>query len=260
MSSLAAQVAAVLRAAGCVFAEDEAVLLTAEASSAAELDGLVERRVHGEPLEYILGWALFCGSRIVLAPGVFVPRRRTEFMVELAVGLVGCPAAVPVVVDLCCGAGTIGAGVASRVPSVELHLADIDPIAVECARRNTLAFDGRAHTGDLWDALPPALRGRVDVVVANAPYVPTAEVELMPREAREYEARAALDGGTDGLDLHRRIAAEARSWLSPGGHVLIETSARQAPATAGILAGRGLTPWVEHRADDDATVVVAVPA
>ena len=255
------EVVAVLRAAGCVFAEDEATLLMAEASSAAELDAMVARRVNGEPLEYVVGWAEFCGLRIALAPGVFVPRRRTALLVELAADFVAggasAPGSAPVVVDLCCGSGAIGAALATRVPGIELHAADLDAIAVDCARRNTAAFAGHCYVGDLWDALPRALRGRVDAIAVNAPYVPSDEVELMPREAREYEARAALDGGADGLDLHRRIATEALSWLAPHGRLFIETSTRQASATAGILAADGFTPRVDHRPDDNATVVIA---
>jgi release factor glutamine methyltransferase len=256
-------VVAVLRAAGCVYAEDEAALLTVEAAGPVELDDMVARRVRGEPLEYVVGWAEFCGLRIAVAPGVFVPRRRTTFMVDLAADVVrpaspgsGAPAA-SAVLDLCCGSGAVGAALASRRPGIELHCADIDPIAVDCARRNTAAFAGHCYVGDLWDPLPPELRGRVDVLVVNAPYVPTDEVELMPREARDYEARAALDGGLDGLDLHRRVAADAQSWLAAGGSLFIETSARQAPVTAGILAANGFAPRLEHRVDDDATVVLA---
>ena len=84
--------------------------------------------------------------------------------------------------------------------------------------------------GDLFGALPAGLRGRVDVLIANAPYVPTAEIANMPPEAREHEPLVALDGGADGLDVQRRITACARDWLTPGGSLLIETSVRQAPA------------------------------
>src|SRR5215213_6510903 len=147
-----------LRAAGCVFAEDEARLLVAEAGSRPELEALVARRVAGEPLEHLLGWAEFAGLRIAVAPGVFVPRRRTEVLVEEAVAL-SRPGAV--VVDLCCGSGALGVAVATAVDGVELSAADVDPAAVACARANVARVDGRAYEGDLFEALPGSLRGRV---------------------------------------------------------------------------------------------------
>ncbi|MCZ2839471.1 putative protein N(5)-glutamine methyltransferase [Modestobacter sp. VKM Ac-2985] len=245
-------VVARLRAAGCVFAEDEAVLLVGAAASASQLDGLVARRVAGEPLEQVLGWAEFCGLRFVVEPGVFVPRQRTRLLVREAVAR-----AVPgaVVLDLCCGVGAVGAAVAVAVPSVELHAADLDPVAVRCARRNV---SGSVYVGDLYDALPVSLRGRVDVLVANAPYVPTDAIGLMPPEARDHEARIALDGGVDGLDVQRRVVAAASDWLAPGGALLIETGRQQAPATRAACAAAGLTARVVEDDDLAATVVVAV--
>ncbi|MFI6206287.1 putative protein N(5)-glutamine methyltransferase [Streptomyces sp. NPDC051041] len=233
-----APVVAALRAAGCVFAEDEAELLLAAARTPDELTALVDRRVTGEPLELVLGWAEFRGLRIAVEPGVFVPRRRTEFLVEQA--LAQAPGAT-VVVDLCCGSGALGAALADALGPVELHAADIDPAAVRCARRNVAAAGGRVHTGDLFDALPGELRGRVGVLAANVPYVPTGEVGLLPAEAREHEPLVALDGGADGLDVLRRVAAEAPRWLAPGGCVLVETSERQAPAAVDAFARSGLT-------------------
>src|SRR5688500_11534193 len=187
-----------LRAAGCVFAEAEARLLTDATGTPSELDALVARRVGGEPLEHVLGWVEFCGLRIAVDPGVFVPRRRTEVLVREAVSLAP-PGAV--VVDLCCGSGALGVALASTVGGVELHAADLDPAAVSCARRNVGAVGGRVHAGDLFDALPSGLRGRVDLLLANVPYVPSAGIGSMPREAREHEPRRALDGGADGLDV-----------------------------------------------------------
>src|SRR5207237_4143986 len=129
--------------------------------------------------------------------GVFVPRRRTELLVAQALSLT--PSAA-VVVDMCCGSGAVGAAMLAVRPDIELHAADVDTAAVSCARRN-IGAGGEVYVGDLFDALPRALRGRVDVVVANVPYVPTDEIALMPPEARVYEPRVALDGGDDGLDL-----------------------------------------------------------
>ncbi|GGY89386.1 methylase [Streptomyces olivaceoviridis] len=210
-------VVSALRAAGCVFAEDEAELILATARTPEETAGMVDRRAVGLPLEQVLGWAEFHGLRVTLEPGVFVPRRRTEFLVDQA--LAAAPDAT-VVVDLCCGSGALGAALAAALDGAEVHAADIDPAAVRCAHRNLAAFGGRAHQGDLYDALPAGLRGRVGVLTANVPYVPTAEVALLPAEAREHEPLAALDGGADGLDVLRRVAAGAPGWLAPGGCLL----------------------------------------
>lgn len=243
-----------LRAAGCVFAEDEAALLLAEDVDAASLELMVARRCAGEPLETVLGWALFAGLRVHVAPGVFVPRTRTELLVDLVDGLLAGAGGQPVVVDLCCGTGAVGAAVAARHPDAAVHGADLDPAAVACARRN-LPPD-RVHAGDLLSALPTDLRGRVDVVVANAPYVPSDAIATMPPEAREHEARVALDGGADGLDLHRRIARQVRPWLAAGGAVVVETSARQAPTTAHLLAEQGLVVTTHRDDERDGTAVV----
>src|SRR5215813_3530505 len=134
-----------LRAAGCVFAEDEARLLMTAARTPAELEVMVGQRAAGRPLEQVLGWAEFCSLRIAVAPGVFVPRRRTEFLVRQA-GALARPGAV--IVDLCCGAGAIGAALAAAVDRAEVHAADIDPAAVRCARQNLPG--GHVYQGDLY--------------------------------------------------------------------------------------------------------------
>lgn len=242
-----------LRSAGCVFAEDEARLLVSAASTPDHLAALVERRAAGLPLEHVLGWAQFCGLRIAVDPRVFVPRRRTEFLVHRAAALAG-PGAV--VVDLCCGSGAVGAALAAVLGRVEMHAADLDPAAVRCARRNLAADGSRVYEGDLFEPLPAELRGRIDVLVANTPYVPTGEIELMPPEARIHEARMALDGGADGLEVQRRVAAAAPLWLAPGGHLLVEASQRQAPNIAEAFARSGLPPRIASSEELDATVVI----
>lgn len=247
-----------LRAAGCVFAEDEARLLISAARTAADLAAMVDRRAAGLPLEQVLGWAEFCGLRIAVDPGVFVPRRRTEFLVGQAVSLVASLGRLrPVVVaDLCCGSGAVGAALAAALDRVELHAADIDPAAVACARRNVAPAGGRVYEGDLYRPLPVTLRGRVDVLAANVPYVPTEEVGLLPLEARVHEPRLALDGGADGLDVLRRVAAAAPQWLAPGGHLLTETSERQAPQAVGIVAESGLIARLASSDELNATIVI----
>jgi release factor glutamine methyltransferase len=242
-----------LRAAGCVFAEDEARLLSSAAHTPADLAALVDRRAAGLPLEHVLGWAEFCGLRVAVDPGIFVPRRRTELLVREAAA-VARPR--PVVVDLCCGSGAVGAALAAVLDGVELHAADIEPAAVRCARRNVAAAGGRVYEGDLYRPLPAALRGRVDVLAANVPYVPTGEVGLLPPEAREHEPRAALDGGPDGLEVLRRVAAEAPRWLAPGGHLLVEASARQAPHAVAVFTRHGLVTRLAGSDELDGTVVI----
>ena len=153
-----------LRAAGCVFAEDEARLLLSTARTPDELDTMVDRRVAGLPLEQVLGWAEFCGLRITVAPGVFVPRRRTEFLVHHAAALARSG---DVVVDLCCGAGAIGAALAAAVDRAEVYAADIDPAAVRCARQNLRGSRGHVYQGDLYEPLPRGLRGRVGLFAAR---------------------------------------------------------------------------------------------
>ena len=262
-------VVAALRAAGCVFAEDEARLLIDAAGSSDELTAMVARRVAGHPLEHVLGWAQFCGLRIVVEPGVFVPRRRSEFLVREAVALArtgsGAADRPIVLVDLCCGSGAVGAalvaelgrvgrGVGSGPGSVELYAVDIDPAAVRCARRN-VPTGGRVYQGDLYAPLPAGVRGQVDLLVANAPYVPTEAVAFLPPEARDYEPKVALDGGADGLDIVRRVAAGAPEWLAPGGHLLLETSERQAPVVVATYAGHGLAARAVSSREWGATLV-----
>ena len=240
-----------LRAAGCVFAEDEARLLLDAGFPPLELDARVARRVAGLPLEQVLGWAEFAGLRIALDPGVFVPRPRTAFLASLAAAWAG-----GIVVDLCCGSGAVGAAIVAARPETTLYAVDIAPAAAACARRNV---SGQVYEGDLYDPLPTGIRGRVGVLVANAPYVPTDAIGLMPPEARDHEPRVALDGGPDGLDVARRVITEAPKWLEPAGHLLIETSQRQAPTLAGLMSAGGLTARTEHDDELGATVVVGTP-
>jgi release factor glutamine methyltransferase len=233
-------------------------LLISAARTPADLAAMVDRRAAGLPLEHVLGWADFCGLRITVDPGVFVPRRRTEFLVRQAASPAGQAFARPraVVVDLCCGSGAVGAALVAALDQVELYAVDIDPAAVRCARRNVAAAGGRVYEGDLYEPLPATLRGRVDVLVANAPYVPTEAVMLLPPEARIHEPRVALDGGADGLDVLRRVIAAAPLWLALGGYLLVETSERQAPQLVETVARNGLIPRVASSDELNATVVI----
>ncbi|MFF7363008.1 putative protein N(5)-glutamine methyltransferase [Streptomyces sp. NPDC008125] len=252
-----------LRSAGCVFAEDEAELILSTAASPAEAAAMVRRRAEGLPLEHVLGWAGFHGLRVAVDPGVFVPRRRSEFLVDQAAATLGDTwhgaanhtARVPLVVDLCCGSGALGAALAQVLGRVELHACDVEPAAVRCARRN-LDGVGQVHEGDLFAALPAGLRGRVDVLLANVPYVPTGDVALLPSEARDHEPLVALDGGDDGLDVMRRVVAAAPEWLAPGGSLLMETSERQADTALATVRGGGLAARIATSDELWATVLI----
>lgn len=264
-----------LRAAGCVFAEDEArILLEAADGDADRLEELTAARVSGLPLEHLVRWAELDGRRWTVAPGVFVPRKRSELLVREAAAraLADISGEAVLLVDLCCGCGALGGAVAARLLAaghdVELHAADLDPAAVACARANLAALAGEhaarpgrltasASVGDLTEPLPEHLWGRVDVVVANAPYVPSAAIGTMPPEARDHEPHAALDGGADGLAILRRVIDLAPMLLRPGGHLLVETGESQVSAAVGHLEAAGLTPTVLEDDDLGATALAA---
>jgi release factor glutamine methyltransferase len=242
-----------------VFAEDEAGLLFATATAPEELERMVQERVRGVPLEQVLGWAEFAGLRIALAPGVFVPRRRTELMLSQALMLAPPQ---PVVVELCCGSAALSLALASTLPQVKLYATDIDPVAVRCARGNLAGIPGLAGVfqGDLYEPLPASVAGRVDLLLANAPYVPSGAISLMPREARLYEPRRALDGGLDGLEVLRRIVAGAKRWLASDGKLLVETSRSQTWASVAVFERHGLAARIVTSDELDATVVIGWPA
>ncbi|MFF3568888.1 putative protein N(5)-glutamine methyltransferase [Nocardia jiangxiensis] len=246
-----------LRTAGCVFAEEEAALLAEAAASESDLKDLVVQRVSGVPLEHLLGWTEFRGLRVAVAPGVFVPRQRTGFLVELVAADPHDPC---VILDMCCGCGALGLAVATELSAtgvrVELTASDLEPAAVTCARRNLAPLNASVYQGDLFTPLPPDLAGRVHLLLANTPYVPTAAIADMPPEARDHEPRTALDGGPDGLTVFRRVAAAAPHWLAPGGRLLIETSSEQSALATEILAYHGLTPAIAESEELYATVVI----
>ncbi|MDN4475208.1 putative protein N(5)-glutamine methyltransferase [Demequina sp. SYSU T00192] len=243
-----------LRAAGCVFAEDEARLI-AEAGGGDEgrTARLLSRRIAGEPLEHVLGWAGFAGLRIPVAPGMFVPRRRTELVASLAIALAPHGG---LVVDLCCGTGAIAAAVAHARPDLRIVAADVDPTAVAVSASTLARFDASSLLSDL-DAALGALAGTVDVVASCPPYVPTAEIPLMPREARDHEPTLALDGGADGTALQRGVLAASSRLLRPGGVAIVETSEALVELTARAAGDEGLEATVERDEELDATVVVA---
>jgi release factor glutamine methyltransferase len=212
-----------LAAAGCIAADEEAAMLTeAAGGDPGRLEAFVRRREAGEPVEWIAGWAPFCGLRVGMAPGVYVPRAQTEVLARAAAARVR-PGAIAV--DLATGSGAVALVLAAAGATVVAT--ELDPVAAACARANGVDV----REGDLDEPLPADLAGRVDVLTANVPYVPTAALDLLPRDVRDHEPRLALDGGPDGLDLVRRVLALAPRWLVPGTRdVLVEIGPDQAAA------------------------------
>jgi release factor glutamine methyltransferase len=224
-------VAAELAAAGCVAAAEEAEeLLACAGGDRRRLEALLERRLAGEPLAWITGGTVFCGRRLRVDPGVFVPRPHTELLARRAVEC--CPPA-GVAIDVCTGCGAVAATVAAERPGARVLATDLDGRAVACARANGVD----ARPGDLFEPLPAGLAGAVDVVVAVVPYVPTAELRLLQRDTLVFESPAAYDGGPDGARILRRVVAGAPRLLRPGGALVLELGGGQ---------GRLLSPDLER--------------
>ena len=208
--------------------------------SVAELDAvrsLVQRRGQREPLQYIVGSTSFCGLEMALNTQVLIPRPETELLAERAWKfLQGCPAPA-FSLDLGTGSGCLAIALASHVPAAEIHAADVSREALEVAQRNArthaLSERIRWHQGDFLAAVPAGMQ--FDLIVSNPPYIPTARIATLEPEVREHEPRGALDGGTDGLDFYRRLAAQGRSFLRPGGRVMVELDDDGAEATRAIF-------------------------
>jgi release factor glutamine methyltransferase len=228
-----------LTTAGCIAADEEAGMLTeAAGGDVRRLDAFVRRREAGEPVEWIVGWAPFCGLRVRVAPGVYVPRVQTEVLARRASAML---APDGVAVDLATGSGAIAAVLTASRPRAQVVAPELDPAAAACARANGVTV----FEGDLDEPLPSTYEGRVDVLTANVPYVPTGAIRLLPRDVQDHEPRLALDGGADGLDLVRRVLARAPRWLTPGtGRVLVEIGPDQAKAF----------PDLVHHRDDEGDV------
>ena len=205
-----------LRAAGCVAAEEEADEMLAATTDPTTLDQWVARREDGEPLAWIVGATTFCGIRLRIDPGVYVPRPQTEDLARRAVALLPTGGRA---LDLCTGAGAIAAHLAATDPTATVIGTDLDERAARCARRNGV-------TSVVADLAEPFRRtARFDVMTAVAPYVPTAAIALLPSDVQRHEPLLALDGGDDGLDLVRRVVRAAGELLRPGGHLLVEVGA-----------------------------------
>ncbi len=231
-------------------AAEEAALLQAAAGDPDDLELLVRRRTAGEPLAWLVGGVDFCGVRVRVHPGVYVPRWHTEALAERAASLLPPHG---VAVDLCTGAGAIAAVLQARRPAATVIATDIDPAAVACARANGV----EALLGDLDDPLPPALEGAVDVITAVVPYVPADELVFLPRDVVAFEPRRALDGGRDGVEVLSAVVGRSTRWLRPGGWLLLEVGGRQAATVIAAMdaAGVGECSILRDEEGDDRAVV-----
>lgn len=229
-----------LRASGSVYAEREAELITQTFTSAHAREAATIRRQGGEPLEYVLGWARFGAVRVAInAPG-FIPRARAVALVDAADTNVAADRHRVIALDLGCGVGAIAAALTDRHPDWEVHGCDIDAAAVAVARRNAETFGFTVHSGTWFEALPAALRGRLDVVVAHLPYVPSAAIAQLPRDFRDHEPRHTVDGGADGLDPLRQVCRAGPGWLAPGGVFLTQVNRDQRKTAEAIAGNAGL--------------------
>jgi release factor glutamine methyltransferase len=222
-----------LEDAGFVAAGEEAAeLLAAASGDAGRLDALVARRLTGEPLAWITGWAPFCGLRIRVDTGVYVPRWQTEALVRRAVERLPPDG---IAIDVCTGSGALAAALRSARPGARVVASDVDERAVACSRSNGV----EAYLGDLLAPLPADLEGRADLVAGVVPYVPTSALGLLQRDTFTFETPVPYDGGTDGLDVLRRVVAEGPRFLRGGGALLLELGGDQAEALRDDLARHG---------------------
>jgi release factor glutamine methyltransferase len=239
--------AAMLADAGFVAADEEAEELLARAAGDVELlDALVARRLTGQPLAWITGSISFCGLEIRVDPGVYVPRWQSELLARRAAARLP---AHGIAIDLCTGAGAIAKTLSTEHPGAHVIASDVDERAVACARGNGV----EVYRGDLFDPLPPALEGSVDVVVGVVPYVPTPDLALLQRDTFAFESTLSYDGGPDGTEILRRVLADSPRFLRPGGALMLELGAGQAEALAADLARLGYFD-VSVLVDDDGNV------
>jgi release factor glutamine methyltransferase len=237
------EVASRLAAAGCVAPQEEAAELATVATDPGHLDELVSRRCAGEPLAWLVGAVTFCGIRVAVGPGVYVPRWQSEPLARRGAALLPASGTA---VDLCTGAGAIACVLQAAAPAATVLATDVDPLAVACARGNGVD----ALIGDLDHPLPRYLLGAVDVLTAVVPYVPTGELRFLPRDVVAFEPARALDGGEGGLTFLSTVVARSVQWLRAGGWLLLELGGEQAAIVGGQMAEAGFVDITVLRDDD----------
>lgn len=201
----------------------------------AKFRASIERRAAGEPLQYVTGEMPFRHLVLHVEPGVFIPRPETEVLVDAVLEAIR-EVQEPLVVDLCTGSGAIAVSIAHEHRGARVWASDVSEQAVEAARRNALYADVtdrvQMFQGDLFAPIPEDLAGRLVAVVSNPPYIPTGDLPDVPNEVLGFEPKTALDGGPDGLDVARRIAAQSLEWLVPGGFLAMELDETRAAVMA----------------------------
>jgi release factor glutamine methyltransferase len=235
-----------------LYLDSKRVLAEAEIQATV---GLIHRRLQHEPLQYLTGVAHFLNQTLSVSESVLIPRPETERLVLRAVHfLEEHSAARPVspteVLDLGTGSGCIAIGIAARFPGLKVHAIDISKAALEMASRNAAA-NGVAdriefHSGDFLNAAPAG--ATFDLIVSNPPYIPTAEIQTLPENVRDFEPHSALDGGWDGLDFYRILATSAAPHLRKGGRILLEFGDGQAEALIHLFQSNG---WVIDSVEKD---------
>lgn len=211
---------------------------------------LLERRLSGEPIAYILGEWEFYGLPMTVCPGVLIPRDDTVVLAEAVISLLRKNQSASRVLDMCTGTGCVGLAIAAQVPTCQVLLADVSPVALQVSRDNTQRHSLTDRVSslalDLLEA-PPVGFQPVDVFVCNPPYIPTGDITGLDSSVRDFEPALALDGGGDGLLFYRRIAEAWRVVLENKGIVALECGFDQAAQVAALLAQNGFTDIAYHK-------------
>lgn len=214
----------------------------ADPSVERTVNEMINRRLNGEPVAYIVGEWEFYGLPMAVNDSVLIPRVDTELLAEVSIQLLKRRRMQARVLDLCAGSGCVGLAIAANVPSSRIVLADISEQALAVCRINMLKNRlSRQVTAIEADAIesPPALLGRFDFIVSNPPYIPTRDIESLDPSVRDFEPHLALDGGPDGLYFIRAIATNWPALLKPGGNLALECGIGQAAAVREVMDDSG---------------------
>ena len=213
---------------------------------------LIKRRGQREPLQHITGATSFCGYEIAVNRHVLVPRPETEMLAEarLAIFSATCNRQPATVLDFCTGSGCIAIAIAAKCSNAKITATDISAAALALAKENAVKNQVAERIGFLpGDGFAALAAGvRFDLIVSNPPYIPSAEIETLEPEVRDFDPRLALDGGADGLDFYRRLAAEAKTFLKPDGKIMLEFGDGQADAIKKIFESE---KWIVEAVKED---------